>query len=135
MLHPIDTIKTMTPAYASKLSSAGITTTGALLERCASLQGRKAVAAKTGISKDLLLKWVNNADLMRLRGVETESSQLLEAAGVCTISELKDRVPEKLHAQLSETNAAKRLTRLTPALQDVQAWIVSARTTQPRVSA
>ena len=32
-------------------------------------KGRKALAAESGCTETLLLKWVNRADLMRIRGV------------------------------------------------------------------
>ncbi len=135
MMNSITTIKSIGLPHSKKLEAAGIKTTDALLEQCGSGTGRKIVATKTGISEDLLLRWVNNADLMRLNGVEADSSQLLEAAGVGTLTELKDRVPEKLQAKLAEVNATKKLLRQTPGLPDVQAWIAAAKTTQPLVSA
>ena len=134
-MNRIDTIKSIGQPHSTKLEAAGITTTDALLEHCGSAAGRKTIATKTGIGEDMLLKWVNNADLMRLNGVEAEFSPLLEAAGVETVIELKGRLPDKLHAKLTEVNAAKKLAPRTPALQDVQAWIASAQTAQPRVFA
>ena len=38
-----------------------------------------------------ILKWVNMADLYRIKGVGSEYSELLEAAGVDTIKELRNR--------------------------------------------
>ncbi len=40
-----------------------------------------------------MLKWANMADLMRIRGVGEEYSELLEAAGVDTVKELKTASP------------------------------------------
>ena len=51
-------------AYAAKLKAAGVGTVEALLEVGASPRGRKELAEKTGISPDLILKWVNRADLL-----------------------------------------------------------------------
>jgi hypothetical protein len=131
----IHAIKDINAAHAAKLQAAGITTPDALLEQCATPEGRKAVAAKTDIGESQLLKWVNIADLMRLKGVEPEMSQLLDAAGVGTVTELKDRAPDKLHADLTKVNATKKVASRTPPLQDVQAWISSAQAAQPRVTA
>lgn len=85
----INAIKDINAAHAAKLEAAGITTPDELLEKCAMPEGRKAVAAKTDISESQLLKWVNIADLMRLKGIEPEMSQLLDAAGVGTVTALK----------------------------------------------
>lgn len=135
MMTPINAIKNINAAHAAKLKAAGITTPDALLEQCTLPEGRKAVATKTDIGEDRLLKWVNIADLMRLKGMEPEMSQLLDAAGVGTVTELKGRAPDKLHADLTKVNATKKVASRTPALQDVQAWIASAQTAQPRVTA
>ena len=131
----INAIKDINLDHAAKLETAGIATPDALLEQCAIPEGRKAVATRTGIDEGQLLKWVKIADLMGLKGVEPDMSELLNAAGVGTVTELKGRTADKLHAELSQVNAAKKLARRTPALQDVQAWISAAQTAQPRVTA
>lgn len=120
--------------YRSKLEVAGITTTDSLLEQCGTREGRRRVASLTGLREAQLLKWVNCADLMRLRGVGKEYSQLLEAAGVDTVRELKHRNPDMLHAKLNEVNAIKHLSRRDPALHDVTAWITAASAMESRVT-
>ncbi|MGC8857153.1 MAG: DUF4332 domain-containing protein, partial [Anaerolineae bacterium] len=74
--------------YAEKLRAAGIRTTEALLQKAATAKGRKEMAAQTGIEESKLLEWVNRADLYRIRGIGSEYSDLLEAAGVDTVPEL-----------------------------------------------
>jgi len=54
---------------------------------------------KTGIEHKLILKWVNRADLYRIKGVGSEYSDLLEVAGVDTVVELAKRMPDNLHAK------------------------------------
>jgi len=39
----------------------------------------------------LILKWVNMADLFRVKGIGQEYSELLEKAGVDTVRELRNR--------------------------------------------
>jgi predicted flap endonuclease-1-like 5' DNA nuclease len=65
--------------YAEKLQDAGVRTTKALLDKCADPKGRKALAEATGIDVSKILKWTNMADLMRIKGVGEEYSELLEA--------------------------------------------------------
>ncbi|HOV67961.1 MAG TPA: DUF4332 domain-containing protein, partial [Methanoregulaceae archaeon] len=103
------------PAYAGKLAEAGITTVEGLLERGATPKGRKAIAAATGISEGTILRWVNIADLFRVRGIGRQYSQLLEAAGVDTVVELSKRVPANLTRNMNDVNTEKRLVRKTPA--------------------
>ena len=82
------------PVYGEKLLAAGIKDTDALLEKCAKPAGRKALEEETGISGKLILTWTNHCDLMRINGVGPQFSELLEAAGVDTVKELKHRVVE-----------------------------------------
>jgi predicted flap endonuclease-1-like 5' DNA nuclease len=112
--------------YSGKLADAGISTTEALLEAGATPEGRKAISEKTGIGHKLILKWVNRADLFRVEGIAEQYSDLLAAAGVETVLELAQRVPENLHPKLVEVNEAKKLVRHVPSVEHVAAWVKSA---------
>ncbi len=113
--------------YAEKLVAAGIKTTEKLLEAGCKAKAREELAAKTGVSAKSILEWVNRADLMRIKGVGEEYSDLLEAAGVDTVVELSNRKPENLHPKLVETNKEKKLVRQLPGLKQVQAWVEEAK--------
>jgi predicted flap endonuclease-1-like 5' DNA nuclease len=112
--------------YGKMLLDAGVPTTEALLEAGATPQGRDALAEKTGIGHALILKWVNRADLFRVKGIGEQYSDLLAAAGVETVLELAQRVPDHLHGKLAETNEAKRLVRHLPSLEHVAEWVGQA---------
>ncbi len=120
------------PVYAEKLQSAGIGTTDDLLEYCKSPKRRKEVADSTGISEKLVLRWTNQSDLFRIKGVGEEYADLLEAAGVDTVPELAQRNSQNLCAKMLEVNEAKNLTRQPPAESQVAEWIKQAKTL-PRV--
>lgn len=96
MSYKIEEIEGIGPHFAGMLGAANIKSTKQLLTLCCDAKGRKQVAEKTGCSEQQLLKWANMADLMRITGVASEYSELLEAAGVDTVKELKMRVPENL---------------------------------------
>lgn len=113
--------------YAQKLSEAGIMSTEALLEKGATPQGRKAVEEETGISGTLILKWVNRADLFRIKGIGEEYADLLEIAGVDTVPELAQRNPVNLYEKIKEVNAEKKLVRRLPGQSDVEAWVAAAK--------
>ena len=113
--------------YAQKLTEAGIMTTEALLEKGATPQGRKAVEEETGISGTLILKWVNRADLFRIKGIGEEYADLLEIAGVDTVPELAQRNPVNLYEKIKEVNAEKKLVRRLPGQSDVEAWVAAAK--------
>ncbi|MCB1493683.1 MAG: DUF4332 domain-containing protein [Rhodobiaceae bacterium] len=131
MSYSIIDIEGIGPKYAEKLKGAGIRTTGKLLERAASPKGRKEVAAASGLEEKQILKWANMADLMRIKGVGEEYSELLEAAGVDTVKELRNRRPDNLHAKMAEVNAAKKLVRLLPSQSAVEKWVAQAKELPP----
>ena len=103
MGYKIEEIEGIGPAYAEKLAAASISTTDDLLKLCCDARGRKATAEKTGVSESQLLKWANMADLMRVSGVGRQYAELLEASGVDTIKELRNRNAENL-AQAIKTD-------------------------------
>jgi NADPH:quinone reductase-like Zn-dependent oxidoreductase len=115
------------PAYALKLGAVGIKTTSALLAIGATARGREGLAKETGISSKLIAEWARIADLMRIKGVGEEYSDLLEEAGVESVVELAHRDPKALHARLREVNAQKKLVRRAPSLNAVEGWIALAR--------
>ncbi len=114
-------------AYAKKLEQAGIKTTEALLKKGATPKGRQEISEKTGISNALILRWVNHADLFRIKGVGAEYAELLEASGVDSVSELAQRNAENLYAKLVETNQTKKLVRKLPTQVQVADWIAQAQ--------
>ena len=134
MHYKIEEVEGIGPTYGQKLAVAGIVTTGALLKTCGSAKGRKKIAAECGVSESLLLKWTNLADLMRVSGIGKQFSELLEAAGVDTVKELRNRKPDNLTEKMKEVNARKRLTRATPSVAKVAAWITQAKSLKPAVS-
>ena len=134
MGYSIDTIEGVWPAYRAKLAQAGIRTTDALLLHCCDQRGRRPVAEAAGLQPAQLLKWANLADLMRIRGVGRQYSELLEATGVDTVKELRARKPENLAATMSTVNAAKRLSKTTPSAGMVDGWVRQARALKPVIT-
>ena len=123
----IATIEGIGPVFAEKLVAAGVKTVEALLDKAKDPKGRKALAEASGIDEKKILNWANKADLMRIKGVGEEYSDLLEAAGVDTVKELKHRKAENLHAKMEEVNAEKKLVRQTPSLKSVTDWVEQAK--------
>jgi predicted flap endonuclease-1-like 5' DNA nuclease len=115
------------PAYAAKLSEAGLLTTEDLLATGSTPEGRAALAEKSGIAGGLILEWVNHADLYRIKGVGSEYADLLEAAGVDTVVELAHRKAVNLQAKLSEVNEQQKLVRMVPTESQVAGWVEEAK--------
>lgn len=136
----IEAIEGIGPANGKKLRAAGIKTCERLLTLCCDKKGRKAVSGETGIGEAVLLEWANRADLMRIKGVGSEYSDLLEAAGVDTVKELRRRNAQNLTAAMVECNDAhvkktkKSIVRRTPSLGEVTRWIDQAKTLDPVIT-
>lgn len=131
----IEDIEGIGTTYGEKLRDVGISTVEKLLEKGCNKKGRKALAEATGIDASLILKWVNMADLYRVRGIGSEYAELLEKAGVDTVKELRNRNPANLHKKMAEVNAAGRpLVRLLPGLKRVEAWVSHAKQLAPMVT-
>ena len=113
--------------YADRLANVGVNTTEDLLKVGATPKGRKDLAEKTGIGDALILEWVNHVDLYRIKGVGSEYSDLLEAAGVDTIPELAQRNASNLTQKIEEVNRVKKLVRKLPVESQVADWIEQAK--------
>jgi predicted flap endonuclease-1-like 5' DNA nuclease len=116
--------------FADKLIKAGVASTDALLKVGATSKGRKDLAEKAGIGDALILKWVNHVDLYRIKGVGSEYSELLEAAGVDTIPELAQRKAGNLIQKIVAVNKEKKLVRKLPVESQVANWIEQAKKLQ-----
>ena len=117
------------------LRGVGIATTDDLLMAAASASGRAKVSEQTGISEHNLLKWVNRVDLMRIPGVGSEYSDLLEAAGVDSPKELAQRNAANLAQTFQELDAARpNWVRRIPSQATVEEWIAAAQAMAGAVS-
>ena len=133
----IERIEGIGPVYGQKLRASGIAWVRELLVRGTDAEGRKQIVAQTGLKDELILKWVNAADLLRVDGVTPDWAELLEAAGVDTVKELRNRVPENLLQKLTETNPqgpGGRYAPTLPELEEVQSWVAQAKAMRPRVT-
>ena len=134
MAYKIIDIQGIGPVYAEKLIAVGIETVEQLLEKGCCPKGRKDLEEKTGIRGDLILTWVNHADLFRVKGVGPQFSELLEAAGVDTVKELRNRNAANLAAKMLEINEAKHLCKRTPVEKEIQKYIDAAKALEPKVT-
>ena len=134
MSNKIDNIEGIGPAMAEKLRAAGIRTVEGLLKAGHNKSGRKAIAQGSGIDEKKILKWVNMADLYRIKGVGSETSELLEASGVDTVKELRNRNATNLHSAMSDLNATKKLVRRVPSVKHLGNFVDQAKGLDPMVS-
>lgn len=134
MANKIIDIEGIGPVYAKKLEEAGVKTTDDMLREGASRTGRAKLAEVTGISEKLILTWVNHSDLFRINGVAGQFAELLEAAGVDTVKELRHRVAANLHAKMEAVNNQKNLCNRVPAVSEIEKMIDQAKQLEPVVT-
>ena len=134
MSYKIDEIEGIGPANAAKLAAANIITTDDLLDKCCAPAGRKEVAETTGVGESTILKWSNMADLMRVSGIGSQFSELLKAAGVDTIKELRTRNAANLADAMEKVNNEKKLARTSPPEVTVTKWIDAAKKMDPKMT-
>lgn len=115
------------PVFAKKLQEAGIVTTGALLKEGSTPAGRKKIEKDTGIAHKLILRWTNHVDLYRIKGVQKQYAELLEAAGVDSVVELAQRDPTHLLPKMVATNEKRNLVRKLPTRKQVADWVAQAK--------
>jgi predicted flap endonuclease-1-like 5' DNA nuclease len=108
--------------YVRKLEKAGITTTEHLLAKAGDAKAREQLAVRTGIGEKHLAKWTGMADLMRVRGIGRQYSELLLAVGVNSTEKLTTFTPDELIRMMNEQKKAKKLSGGVPRLADVEQW-------------
>ncbi len=114
-------------AFAVKLKGAGVGSVEMLLRKGGTKRGRKELAEKSGMDDTRLLKFINHADLMRIKGIGGEYAELLEASGVDTVKELAQRNSINLHQTMKDINNQKKLVRQVAARSQVEEWIRQAK--------
>ena len=127
-------IQGISDAYAGKLESVGISSVEQLLEEGSTPNGRKQIAEKTGVSSSHIQRWINYADLFRIKGIAGQFAELLEAAGVDTVPELAQRNAENLAHKMQSINKEKNLTRVVPSVPQISEWVEMAKNLPRKVN-
>jgi len=130
----LTSIQGIAAATEAKLKAVGVKGVDELLEQGATPKGREDLAAKSGVSPGQILKFVNYADLFRIKGIAGQNAELLQAAGVDTVAELAKRNATNLAAKLKEVNDTKKLTGKVPTEKQVGEWIEAAKTLPKKVT-
>ena len=133
MNYPLTHIGGIDREMASRLKGAGVRSAGGLLAAAFNPKGRRELAEKTGLSEKQILCWTNMADKLRVKGIGKEHAELLQAAGVETVRDLKYRNPANLAKAVAAANARRKLVRVLPSEKAVQRWIDNAKKLQLKI--
>ena len=133
-MNSIDSINGMTHTEATKLRRARVRTTTTFLQIASTRSGRALLTKETGINSPKLLHWARRAELMQIKNLGRDYADLLEAAGVESVSELKRRNPESLHEMMQKINNKKNIVDRMPSLNRVSKWVADSTDMEIKVS-
>ena len=130
----IDQVTGVGQKAATKLRKVGVRTGKGLIEEASTRRGRTELSKSTGVSPKDLQLWVHHADLLRVWGVGAEYADLLVAAGVDTLRDLRRRNPTALLAKIIGLNGSERVVSRLPTEAMVENWISAAADLEPSIS-
>jgi len=133
MSYQVESFEMIDEAMRKRLVAIGVRTTGELIHRCGTAEGRADVAESTGAPVEAVLNWVHLADLMRIDGVGNQFAELLDATGVGTMIALRAKQAERLETELRRVNSQLKIAKTTPSAMMLERWIDQARTLPHRV--
>ena len=117
--------------YRVMLKKAKITTTGEILEHGICRTSRGNLANELGISERLIFKWVNLADLLRVKGIGKRYLKLLDKIGIGNLNKLSkqdsDNILQKINSLDQED--LKKIKR-KPSKKTIRRWIEESRKTR-----
>ena len=90
------------PQYRMELPKVGIATLDDLLLKTREKKERDELALRLLIPKEVLIQWVEKAQLVQLKGLGIENLRILEGVGIHSISALATEDPEKLYEKIGQ---------------------------------
>jgi len=120
--------------YGKMLRNEGIATVDDLLRNGSTKRKRQRLANDVGVSYTTIDKWVCRGDLLRVKGIGRQYSELLETAGVSTVTDLSMRDPRSLWQRLKSVNRKRRIVRRIPPSRTIEIWILRANNLEPLVA-
>ena len=109
------------------LNGMGVRTVDDFLSVGSTRVGRERIARRLGVSYRMVLSWLQRGDLLRVKGVGSQYSELLESAGVSSVADLSSRDGLLLWRTLRGVNREKRLVRRVPPRDTVEMWVYNAK--------
>jgi hypothetical protein len=111
------------PRYRMDLPKVGIATLDDLLLKTGEKKERDELALRLLIPKEVLIQWVEKAQLVQLKGLGIENLRLLEGVGICSVSALAQEDPEKLYEKIGQVFQGG----VPPRKAKIRIWVRDAR--------
>lgn len=123
---PLTGIKGIGPSYMAKLRAAGIGSVEELRQAGTTPAKRAELSRQVDRNESIILQWVQLADLMRIKGVNSQQSVLLWEAGIKAPFDLPAQQPSQLLLLLRKINTEKRIVKKLPSNEKLAGWIAQA---------
>ena len=126
MSYKIEELEGIGPKYAEALKKIGIIKTDELLK--IKQKDVVEIAKKIDVPKKNLDKWIEIADLMRVKGVGEEYSEALNRIGIDSVKEFRHRNPANTLTKLEELDKEfPDILRKLPNVDMIREWISEAK--------
>ncbi len=126
-IFPIDAIQSISNEDDRRLYTMGIKTTQDLLSKTSTETGINLLSKSLGKEEWVVRTWVNNADLIRIKGVDGILAELLELAGFNTTSKLASSNAEKVLQGISKVHEHITKRSTLPSVDEIQGLIDGAK--------
>jgi|GEM_PF-3230249 len=124
----VDEIEGIGKTYRKKLEEVGVKTTDDLLNKAGkNIDERIKISEHLNTKLTVVTSWVAMADLLRIEGLDGQSAEILNAAGVKTVQELSNRNTDALFNDILRINDEQRLVPELASKQDFAGWVTKAR--------
>jgi hypothetical protein len=125
---PIVQLPGLNPQDQALLLQHGIQTTHQLLVQTKTSAQRQALATQLQMHIQHLNKWIALADLAQIPAVGCDYCGLLLHAGVCSVAQLTEASPPRIHRQILKLQVAlMQRPDLCPSVDQVAQWIEQAK--------
>lgn len=128
----LDSLSFVYKGDAARLEKAGFKSAGELLNRVATPEQRRVLAAEIGIDENAILDYAVMADLLRVRGMEEDVAIQLREVGVQSVQELAAADGKALYAMIVSHEKEERTT-LNCSRENLDYLIEGAKGLVPRL--
>ena len=124
---PISAIQSLSDEDNQRLSSMNIKTTEDLSSKTATDMGIRLLSKSLGKEQWVVRTWANNANLIRIKGVDGIMAELLELSGINSVKKLANSSPETLSKNISAVHEHISKRSQLPNLDELQVLIKNAK--------
>jgi hypothetical protein len=110
------------PQYRRELPKVGIASLDDLISKTRKKTERDELALRLLIPRELVIQWVERAQLVELKGLGIENLRLLEGMDIHSVSDLAKEEPQKLYGKIKQAFSG----RVPPRKAKIRIWVREA---------